>query len=267
MARLNAPTQLITAGPEVRLHYTVCTTTSQLQCVLALAWKKKDTRSLCDWLALLSRRSSDWDALRGVPLRKSPQTTAPADRHRHRHRTETEISCAFSYPGDGQIIVISAKTGAPVVLHVSRDFCVPGIREKTMDEKSWGGNTPPGCDSYSAACLRGLSSQHPRCKPPAKHPVSCSPHSGLGYLPLVRSAVVLQRLSRVQLHSVVPAAAPSARAGDLRTSFHHIPQARVVMGEGSVPFSWSTVIGLNESEALWHAVHPSGGEENQKQTL
>lgn len=39
------------------------------------------------------------------------------------------------------------------------------------------------------------------------------------------------------------------------------------MGEGSVPFSWSTVIGLNESEALWHAVHPSGGEENQKQTL
>lgn len=39
------------------------------------------------------------------------------------------------------------------------------------------------------------------------------------------------------------------------------------MGEGSVPFSWSTVIGLNESEALWHAVHPSGGEEDQKQTL
>lgn len=35
------------------------------------------------------------------------------------------------------------------------------------------------------------------------------------------------------------------------------------MGEGSVLFSWSTVIGLSEFWALWHAVHPSGGEEDQ----
>lgn len=38
------------------------------------------------------------------------------------------------------------------------------------------------------------------------------------------------------------------------------------MGEGSVPFSWSPVIGLSEFDASWHAVHPSGGEEDLKQT-
>lgn len=38
------------------------------------------------------------------------------------------------------------------------------------------------------------------------------------------------------------------------------------MGEGSVPFSWSPVIGLSEFDASWHAVHPSGGEEDLKHT-
>lgn len=36
-------------------------------------------------------------------------------------------------------------------------------------------------------------------------------------------------------------------------------------GKAGCLFSWSSVIGLSEVEALWHAAHPSGEEENQKQ--